>query len=372
MEKARVALVHDWLTGQRGGEKVLEVLAEIFPQATIFTLFHFRGSQVENLEKRVIKTSFLQRLPGLKKKYRFYLPLFPLAIELFDLSDYELVISSSHCVAKGIIPHPEALHISYVHSPVRYAWNQYFSYFSPGRLSLFERWIIPPFIHWLRIWDESSSSRVDYFIANSHNVARRIAKYYRRSADVIHPPADTDFFSPAEEEPVRDFFLIVSALVPYKRIDLAVEVFNRTGECLRVVGMGPELRKLKKMAKPNVEFLGQVTAVELRSLYQQARGLILPGEEDFGIAAVEAQACGTPVLAYSRGGATESVIPGETGLFFSELSAESLQAALDKFRGLAFNKATLRSNAMKFSRQSFKEKLRSYCQAKWTEFKGQI
>lgn len=369
MDKARVALVHDWLTGQRGGEKVLEVLAEIFPRATIFTLFHFPGSQVESLEKRVIQTSFLQRLPWLKKRYRFYLPLFPLAIELFDLNDYDLVISSSHCVAKGAIPHPEALHICYVHSPVRYAWNQYFSYFSADRLSFFSRLFIPPVIHWLRVWDESSSSRVDHFVANSTNVARRIAKYYRRSAEVIHPPVDTDFFFPPEETPARDFYLVVSALVPYKRIDLAIEVFNRTGNSLKIVGTGPEFTRLKKKARPNIEFLGQVPPAQLRSLYQQARALILPGEEDFGIAAVEAQACGTPVLAYGRGGATESVLAGETGLFFSELTAESLEATLDNFQGLAFNKSTLRSNAMRFSRQSFKEKLASYCQSKWTEFK---
>lgn len=371
MEKARVALVHDWLTAQRGGEKVLEVLAEIFPQATIFTLFHFRGSQVERLEKRIIQTSFLQKLPFLKKRYRFYLPLFPLAVELFDLSGYDLVISSSHCVAKGAVPHPEALHISYVHSPVRYAWNQYFSYFSSTRLSFFERLLIPPVIHWLRVWDESSASRVDHFVANSANVARRIAKYYRRSAEVIHPPTDTDFFTPAKEAAPREYFLVVSALVPYKRIDLAVDVFNRTGESLKIVGLGPELPRLKKRAKSNIEFLGSVSATNLRTLYQQAKGLILPGEEDFGIAAVEAQACGTPVLAYGRGGAAESVIPGETGLFFSELSVASLEAALDKFRGLAFNKSTLRSNAMRFSRQSFKEKMKSYCQSKWIEFKGE-
>ncbi|MBM3284265.1 MAG: glycosyltransferase family 4 protein [Candidatus Aminicenantes bacterium] len=371
MEKARVALVHDWLTGQRGGEKVLEVLAEIFPQATIFTLFHFRGSQVESLEKRTIKTSFLQKLPFLKKRYRFYLPLFPMAVELFDLSGYDLVISSSHCVAKGAIPHSDALHISYVHSPVRYAWNQYFPYFSAERLSFFSRLIIPPVIHWLRVWDASSSSRVDHFLANSANVARRIAKYYRRHADVIHPPADTDFFYPAEGSPSRDYYLIVSALVPYKRIDLAVDVFNRNGKPLKIVGVGPDLSRLRRKARQNVEFLGQVLAPELRSLYQQAKGLILPGEEDFGIAAVEAQACGTPVLAYGRGGATESVVAGQTGLFFPELSPASLQRALDKFKGLAFNKSTLRSNAMAFSRQVFKEKLTSYFQRRWTEFKGE-
>jgi len=370
MEQARVALVHDWLTGQRGGEKVLEVLAEIFPRAPIYTLFHFRGSQAESIEKREIKTSFLQKFPCLKKRYRLFLPLFPLAAELFDLSDYDLIISSSHCAAKGVIPPPRALHISYIHSPVRYAWNQYFSYFSPDRLSFFSRLAIPPVIHWLRVWDESSSARVDHFVANSDNVARRIARYYRRGADVIHPPVDTDFFLPAEGTQSGDFYLIVSALVPYKRIDLAVEAFNLNGESLRIVGLGPDFRRLRKRARPNIEFLGQVSAEDLRSLYQRARAFLLPGEEDFGIAVVEAQACGTPVIAYGRGGATESVIAGQTGLFFSELTVDGLQGALDKFKSLAFNKSTIRSNAMAFSRQACKSKLTSYFRQKWVEFKG--
>jgi glycosyltransferase involved in cell wall biosynthesis len=370
MDKMKVALVHDWLTGQRGGEKVLEVLAEIFPGAPIFTLFHFKGSQAEILEKRDIRTSFLQKLPFLKKRYRLYLPLFPLAAELFDLGEYELIVSSSHCVAKGVIPHPDALHISYIHSPVRYAWNQYFAYFSPDRLSFFSRFFIPPIIHRLRVWDVSSSARVDYFVANSENVGRRIKKYYRREADVIHPPADTDFFSPPAQELAREYYLIVSALVPYKRIELAIEAFNLRGEPLKVVGTGPEFKKLRKTARSNIEFLGPVSPENLRSLYQKAKALLLPGEEDFGITALEAQACGTPVIAYGRGGARESIIPGKTGIFFSELTAASLDSALDKFQGLEFNKTIIRSNAMKFSRAAFKEKMTSYFEEKWAEFKG--
>ncbi len=372
MDKVKVALVHDWLTGQRGGEKVLEVLAEIFPEAPIFTLFHFKGSQAEVLEERDIRTSFLQKFPFLEKKYRFYLPFFPLAAELFDLSEYDLVISSSHCVAKGVIPQPEALHISYIHSPVRYAWNQYFTYFSPERLSFPSRFLIPPVIHRLRVWDVSSSARVDHFVANSANVARRIKRYYRRDADVIHPPVDTVFFGPAAQEPAREYYLVVSALVPYKRIDLAVEAFNLRGWLLKVVGTGPEYRRLKKTAKPNIEFLGSVSADRLRSLYQGARAFLLPGEEDFGISALEAQACGTPVIAFGRGGARETVLPGETGIFFSPLSLAGLASALDNFQGLEFNKAKIRSQAMKFSRAAFKEKMTSYLEKKWAEFKGQL
>jgi len=368
MDNVKVALVHDWLTGQRGGEKVLEVLAEIFPEAPIYTLFHFPGSQVSAIENRDIRTSFLQGWPFLRKRYRSYLALFPLAAELFDLQEYDLVISSSHCVAKGVIPRPDALHISYVHSPVRYAWSQYPAYFSPRQLSGFSRIFIPPIIHYLRMWDVSASARVDHFVANSRNVGRRIEKYYRRRADVIHPPADTDFFQPSPASP-EDYFLVVSALVPYKRIDLAIRVFNRRGARLKIVGQGPEERKLRKIAGPHTEFLGAVDPTSLLRLFQSARALILPGEEDFGITALEAQACGTPVIAYGRGGALETVIPGKSGLFFPELKVESLLAALDKFQGLEFNKPDIRSQAASFSRDIFKEKLQAYIRRKWLEFK---
>lgn len=365
MEKVRVALVHDWLTGQRGGEKVLEVLAEIFPEAPIYTLFHFPGSQAEAIEARDIRTSFLQGLPFLRTRYRLYLPFFPLAAELFDLTDYDLVISSSHCVAKGVIPGPDSLHLSYIHSPMRYAWNQYSAYFAPPQLSLFSRLVVPGVIHRLRTWDVASSTRVDRFIANSANVARRIWRYYRREADVIHPPADTDFFTLPDAAPARGYFLIVSALVPYKKIGLAVEAFNRSGEPLKVVGTGPDFRKLRRRARPNIEFLGAVPADCLRDLYRGALALLMPGEEDFGICAVEAQACGTPVIAYDRGGVCESVIPGETGVFFSEPSPAGLQGALDNFRGLKFNTSGLRANAVRFSRPLFKQRLAAYFEDTW-------
>jgi glycosyltransferase involved in cell wall biosynthesis len=367
----KIALVHDWLTGQRGGEKVLEVLAELFPEAPIYTLFHVRGSQIPDIEKKDIRTSFLQRLPWAKRKYRSYLPLFPLAVELFNLQDFDLVISSSHCAAKGIIPRPDALHLSYIHSPMRYAWNQYFAYFSPRRLGPFSRWLIPPLIHALRVWDVASSARTDIFVANSRNVARRIEKYYRRKAEVIPPPVDTDFFRPEKEPGISaggSYFLIVSALVPYKMIDLAVEVFNRLGQELWIVGGGPEYRKLRRAAKSNIRFLGSLPAEDLRQAYRGARALLQPWEEDFGIASLEAQACGLPVIAYSRGGARETVLPGKTGLLFDDLSAAGLSAALDNFQGLAFNKSTARKNAMRFSRPLFKKKISGFIRRAWFEF----
>jgi len=365
MKSPKVALVHDWLTGRRGGEKVLEVFAEIYPDAPIYTLFHFPGSQIPDIEQKRIESSFVKNLPFLEKRYRFYLPLFPIAIELFDLQEYDFIISSSHCVAKGAIPRPDALHVCYVHSPMRYAWNQYASYFSPEMLGFFSRKIIPPIIHRLRIWDESSSHRVDYFVANAKAVADRIHRYYRRLADVIYPPVDTDFFGPGEVQ--EDYFLIVSALVPYKRIDLAVEAFNRTGQRLRIVGQGPEYQKLKRRAKSNIEFLGGISSEELRQLYQKSRALIMPGEEDFGINSLESQACGIPVIAIGRGGAKETVLQGETGVLYEESGIEGLSAALDKFEGMAFNKTTIRANAIKFSRDSFKKEISSYFQRKWAE-----
>ncbi len=365
MENLRVALVHDWLTGQRGGEKVLEVFSEIFPDAPIFTLFHIPGCQIEQIENKDIHTSFLQKFPFAKKKYRSYLPFFPLAVELFDIQDFDLVISSSHCVAKGVIPHPDALHICYVHSPVRYAWNQYFSYFSAKKLNLFSRLFIPPVLHYIRLWDESASHRVDHFVANSGNVERRINKYYKRPATVIYPPVDVDFFRPGLDK--KDYYLIVSALVPYKRIDLAIAAFNRNKIPLKIVGGGPDYKKLKKMAGSNIEFIGSVSNHDLCRLYQETQALVMPGEEDFGIAVLEAQACGTPVIAFGRGGALETVVPQKTGLFFNKLEVNSILDALDKFRSMEFNRALIRENAMKFSRENFKININNFLKEKWNK-----
>lgn len=366
MENVKVALVHDWLTGRRGGEKVLEVFSELFPEAPIYTLLHFPGSQQPVIEKQRIETSFVQRLPFLKKRYRSYLPLFPLAVELFNLQEYDIVLSSSHCVAKGAIPRPDAMHISYIFSPMRYAWNQYFAYFSSDRLGWFSRLTIPPVIHRLRVWDTVSCHRVDEFVADSQAVAERIQKYYGRSAEVIYPPVDTDFFQPGDT--TQDYYLIVSALVPYKRIDLAIEVFRQRKASLKIVGQGPEYKSLKRQAPAHVEFLGSLTDHELLETYQRSQALIMPGEEDFGINSLEAQACGVPVIAYGRGGAMETVLAEKTGLFFQELSPAGLSSALDKFQALDFNKAEIRNNAERFSRETFKTSISSYIQDRWANF----
>lgn len=368
MENIRVALVHDWLTGQRGGEKVLEVLSEIFPKAPIYTLFHFSGTQIPTIEEKTIRTSFIQNLPLLKKRYRYFLPLYPMAVEHFDLQEFDLIISSSHCVAKGAIPRPDALHISYVHSPVRYAWNQYFVYFPPEKLGLFSRFIIPPLIHYLRMWDVTSSQRVDYYVANSKAVAQRINKYYRRTAEVIYPPVDIQFFQPSDQQ--EDYYLIVSALVPYKRIDLAIHAFNECKIPLKIVGVGPDYKKLKKEARANIQFLGTLDSSDLLAVYQKARALLIPGEEDFGINSIEAQACGVPVVAYGRGGATETVIPGKTGVFFNLLNHKSIHEALDKFQSMDFNKSAIRTHALNFSRERFKNNMRDFIKEKWENFRS--
>jgi len=364
----KVALVHDWLTGRRGGEKVLEVFAELFPDADIYTLFHFKGSQHSSIEKRKIFVSFLQRFPFVKSLYLYYLPLFPVAIESFDLTNYDLIISSSHCVAKGAIPSPDAIHLCYCHTPMRYAWDLFHYYFGKGRVSFLKRVIISPTISYLRVWDVTSSSRVQSFAANSNYVAQRIKKYYGRESQVIHPPVDTDYFFPGEGK--EDYFLIVSALVPYKKIDLAIEVFKRRKERLLIVGDGPELKRLKKIAPQNVSFLGSISDDTLLKLYQNARAFILPGIEDFGIAPLEAQACGVPVIAFGRGGVLESVRDEETGIFFYEQSVDSLNDAIDRFQNMKFNKSEIRKWAEKFSCQNFRKKIKDWIEKEVSNLKG--
>ncbi|TKJ34737.1 glycosyl transferase [bacterium (candidate division B38) B3_B38] len=351
----RIALVHDWLTGMRGGERVLEVLCEIYPQATIFTLLHIPGATSPIIERMTIKTSFIQRLPFASTRYRHYLPLFPTAIEQFDLRGYDLIISISHCVAKGAIVPSDAIHICYCNTPMRYAWDLYHDYFSPQRLGFLRRKLIPLFINYLRMWDVTSSARVDYFIANSNNVASRIMRHYKRESMVIYPPVDTEFFVPGGEP--KEFFLIVSALVPYKKIDLAIETLNQLKLSLKIVGKGPELSRLKRMANRNITFLGELSNEEIRSLYQSCQALIFPGVEDFGLTSLEAQACGRPVIAFRKGGALESVIEEQTGVFFNQQASASLKNAIDKFYKMSFNKKKIRANALRFSREKFKQRV---------------
>ncbi|OFW00406.1 MAG: hypothetical protein A3I61_04695 [Acidobacteria bacterium RIFCSPLOWO2_02_FULL_68_18] len=354
----RTALIHDWLTGMRGGERVLEALCELYPDADVFTLYHRLGSVSSTIERHRITRSFIQRLPGADAHYRQYLPLFPLAIERFNLAPYDLVISSSHCAAKAVVPPGGARHLCYCHSPMRYAWDQFDAYFGPSRVGyVASRWFYRPVLARLARWDAATSSRVDRFIANSAHVAARINRYYNRVATVVYPPVDTVFFHPADVSP-GSHFLVVSALVPYKRIDLAIEACARAGARLRIVGDGPDRRRLEARAGPLVEFLGRLSDEAVREEYRRALAVLLPGEEDFGIVPIEAHACGRPVVALARGGALETVIDGENGVLVAEPEAGALAAALERASRLRFDPARIRAGAARFARERHVERLR--------------
>jgi glycosyltransferase involved in cell wall biosynthesis len=361
----KIAFIHDWLTGMRGGERCLEAFCEIFPQAHLYTLVYIPSSVSSLIEQMPIKTSFIQNLPFSRRGYRKYLPLFPMAIERFNLKGYDLILSCSHCVAKGIIPSPDALHISYMLTPMRYAWDMYGEYFGENRNRM-----TPLFIHYLRMWDVTSSQRVDHFLCISKHVKNRIKKFYRREAEVIHPPVDIHRFNLQDKK--EDFFLIVSSFVPYKKIDLAIEAFNRIGYPLKIIGSGPEEKKLRSMAKSNVEFLGWLPDEVVADCYSKCRALIFPGEEDFGIVPLEAMACGKPVIAYGRGGALETVISydqrsslkgdAQTGLFFHEQNVDSLIDAAERFVRIEkeFDPVAIRNHALQWDQEIFKKKIKKF------------
>ncbi len=358
----KIALVHDWLTGMRGGEKCLEVLCELFPDAPIYTLLHNKGTMSPAIESKRIYTSFIDNLPSKQKQYRKYLPLFPFAIARFDLSEYDLVISTSHAVAKNVRVRKDAIHICYCFTPMRYIWDMYEQYFGKEKAGFGIRMamkIVAPLLRW---WDVKTSSHVSYFIAISEEVRSRIKKHYHRSSDMIYPPVDTEQFQLSTTS--EDFYLIVSALVPYKRVDLAVEAFNANGKKLLIAGTGPESMKLKSIAKSNITFLGWQSDEELIQLYATCTALIFPGEEDFGIVPLEAQASGKPVVAFGKGGALETIIEGVTGIFFPEQTMESLQNAVERLVLINFNSSDIRQHALGFSRSLYKQKMKLYVDEK--------
>jgi len=350
----RVALVHDWLTGMRGGEWVLYEIARVFPDARIYTLVHRSGSVAPELERHPIHTSWLQYPSFGGRRWRYLLPLMPAAVENFNIPDADLVISSSHCVAKGVIPPPGAFHLSYVHTPMRYVWDQRAVYlkqvprlFLPiaqGRLAR------------LRQWDMVSSARVDRLIANSRLVAWRIKHYWNRSAEVIPPPVDTDFFTPGGER--GDNLLTVAALVPYKRVEVAVEVAKRLGRTIEIVGTGPQQRHLQRLAGDHVRFLGWLSREDLRDAYRRAVALLVPNIEDFGMVTVEALACGTPVVGLASSGITDVVRNGVEGELADENSVEALTETADRLLQQRWNPADLRQRTEVFSRSAFQTRFR--------------
>ncbi|WP_108838563.1 glycosyltransferase [Tateyamaria sp. Alg231-49] len=353
----KVAIVHYWLVGLRGGEKVIEKLLELYPDATLITHVHDPEAVKTLTEGREVRETFVGRLPGAKRHYQKYLPLMPRALEQVDMSEFDLIISSESGPAKGIIPRPDATHVCYCHTPMRYIWDHYHVYRNTaGRLT---RAIMPLLAHHLRIWDVTSAARVDHFVANSSFTAQRINSYYRREAEVIAPPVAIDDFVSGS---VGDHYLMAGELVSYKRPDLAIEAFTRSNRKLTVVGDGEVLEKLKAQAGANVRILGRVSFEQLKEEFAKARALIFPGEEDFGIVPLEVMACGRPVVAYGRGGALDYVVPGKTGVFFDRQTPEALNAAIDALEShpsLLDQPEIIRAHAANFHGDVFKAKIKS-------------
>jgi glycosyltransferase involved in cell wall biosynthesis len=354
----RVAIVHYWLVGMRGGEKVVEALCEMYPQADIFTHVYVPEMVSERIRQHRIIPTFVNALPRAPRMYKTYLPLMPLALEQLDLHGYDLVISSESGPAKGVIAPPEAVHVCYCHTPMRYIWNMYHDYRQgAGWLA---RHMMPPLTHYLRMWDVSSAMRVDSFVANSTTVAQRIRRYYGADSVVIHPPVDTDAFSPVSPSEVGDYFLMAGELVSYKRPDLAVRAFNEMKLDLVVIGGGEMLDDIRRLAGPTVKVLGSQPFDVLKHHYARCRALIFPGEEDFGMVPVEAMASGRPVIAYGRGGAVETVANGLSGLFFAEQTVAEISSAVRALTKMEIDSGTIVAHAKQFGRDQFFRKMHKH------------
>jgi glycosyltransferase involved in cell wall biosynthesis len=352
----RVAIIHYWLVGMRGGEKVLEEILTLFPNAEIFTHVADRAALSDRINRHKIHETGVARLPFARSQYQKYLGFMPRALEEIDLSGFDLVISSESGPAKGVIVPPGVPHICYVHSPMRYIWDMYPAY--RDKLGLLQRAYLSRLSHRLRVWDVTSAARVDRFVANSRFVAARIRKYYRRDADIVHPPVDLESYRPGPSDATRDGYLFVSELVPYKRADAVIEAFRGLDAKLTVIGSGSELKRLRRDAPANVTLLGRVPAGALPGFYQNAKALIFPALEDFGIVPLEAMASGTPVLAYGRGGALDTVIPGTSGLLFDDQSTEAIRDAVQRFevQSAGFSPAILARHARGFAPDVFRQR----------------
>lgn len=364
----KIAIVHDYLNQYGGAERVVEVLHETFPEVPIYTTIYLPKNMPDAFKNMDIRTSFMQNLPFLNKHFKKYLMLYPKAIEKLDLSEYNVILSSNSAFAKGIKVNSNTLHICYCYTPMRFVWD-YERYVERENFGRVIRIILPFFIKWLRKWDLKTNSSVNYFIAISKNVQRKIKECYNRKAELIYPPVDIGKFKISEK--IEDYFLIVSRLNTYKRIDLVIETFNQLKLPLRIIGNGPYRKNLEKLAGPNIEFLGKVNEEVLVEKYSHCQSLIFPGEEDFGIAPVECQASGRPVIAYAAGGALETVIEGVTGVFFREQTAEFLIEAIKKFDKLRnnFNPKKIRENALRFDKEIFKKKIKAFIEEKYNQFR---
>lgn len=358
----KLALVHDYLIQNGGAEKVLEVFGSLWPDSPIYTLL-FDPTSLPAFQARDVRTSFLARLPLGQRKYQWYLPLMPTATEQYDLSDYDVVLSSTSAFAKGVITRDDALHICYCHTPTRYLWSDTHSYIEELRVPGFVKMLLPPVLSRLRLWDKTAADRVDVFVANSKTVRSRIQKYYRREAHVIHPPVDTQRFSISSEP--KNYFLTGGRLVAYKRYDLVIQAANRTKLPLKVFGTGPIEDSLKKMAGSHIEFLGRVSQEEQARLYAGALAFIHPQEEDFGITPVESMASGRPVIAYKKGGATETVVEGLSGEFFEEQIWEELADLMLRFDERRYSPQAIKTHAEQFSRERFEHEMKSFVQSQW-------
>lgn len=374
--EARVAIVHEWLVRYAGSEQVVDSMLEVFPGADLYAMVHdpeaLRATPLRNAS---VRTSFIQSLPGARKRYQAYLPLMPLAVEQLDLRPYDLVISSSHAVAKGVLTRADQLHVSYTHTPIRYAWDLYLDYLAESGLESGVRsWAARAALHYLRLWDATASNRVDAYLANSSYVARRIEKVYRRPSRVVYPPVKVEQYR--ADLPREDFFVAVSRFVPYKRMDLIVQAFARTQKPLVVVGHGPEIRKIRSLAGPNTKLLGYQPDAVVKDLLQRARAFIFAADEDFGITPVEAQAAGCPVIAYGKGGVTETIVgwpaSGSTGILFDSQTSDALVGAVNLFEAHAdeFDPKACRANAERFGSERFRERLLAVVGELWDEFQG--
>jgi len=368
-EEIRTAIAHDQLAtagGAGGAEKFLSAIKHLFPSAPVYTTLYNPDKMSEHFREWDIRTSFIQNLPSAKTRYQMYLPLMPTAVEQLNFDGYDLVLSGHHSVMKGIITGPETLHICYCHSPMRYAWDLYHRYIAMSDVKRWQRPMIPWLMNYLRVWDQVSADRVDEFVANSNHVARRIKKYYRREAAVIYPPVETSRFVPTEKH--EDFYLMVGRIVPYKRHDLAIDAFNKNGRDLIIVGDGPERSRLKPKAKPNIKFLGRQPDNVVADYLQRCKGFVFPGEEDFGIAPLEAMACGKPIIAYRKGGALETVVEGVTGFFFTEENSDALNEALLLLEQISWSSEKIALHASHFSKERFEKRFMNFVEAKLNSF----